>query len=117
MSAGKFIDSKYQTDGDTVVPIRIQPETVTTWNPVPAAAVAAGYPSAAVSKGRREVGIQARLARFKWKGAVPEGYDPNGILTIPILTLAALNNLVKNTDYTYLGNTVNLVGKTKETIR
>lgn len=117
MSAGKFIDSVYSTDSGTMVPIRIQPETVTAWNPVAAGPVQAGLPSAAIGKGRRELGINARLARFKWKGAVPDGYDPNGIITVPILTLTALNNLVKNTDYQYLGNTVNLVGKTKEAIR
>ena len=31
--AGKFIIAAYERDDDTVGPIRVQPETITSWNP------------------------------------------------------------------------------------
>ena len=117
MSAGAFIDSVYETNGGDGYAIRIQPETITTWNPISAAVAVAGQPSAQVSKGRRTIGINARLARFRWTGAVPTGYQTDGIVTVPVLTQAAWEALVKATDYQYLGNTVRLVGKTPEAIR
>jgi len=70
-----------------------------------------------VSKGRRAIGINARIARFRWKNVVPDGYEPNGIITLPILTKTAFDALAKQTDYAYQGSPLNLVGKSGETIR
>lgn len=120
MSAGKFVDQTYSTDGGLLCPIRVQPETVTAWNILPVGAVAPGTPSARATGGRNKAGINARIARFRWSGsppAAPTGYDPNGIITLPILTNAAFQTLVKNTSYAYLGAALNLVGKTSEKVR
>lgn len=117
MSAGKFTDTTYVTTGGVVTTIRVQPETITAWNPVGVGPVQPGLPSARVSGGIRRIGINARHARFRWKGAVPDTYDPAGIITVPILTEAAFTALVKNTDYAYLGQPLRLVGKSSERIR
>jgi len=117
MSAGKFVDRNYSTTAGLLVPIRIQPETITEWNPQAAGPLLPGQPSAQVSKGRRSIGINARIARFRWSGAVPDGYDPAGIITLPILTQSSFVALVKNTAYAYNGGTLNLVGKSEEKIR
>lgn len=117
MSTGKFVDAIYETDAGTDVSIRVQPETITAWNPVGAGTPTPGYPSAQVSQGKRALGINARTARFKWAAAPGGGYDPNGIITLPIFTKAAYDNLVKGIDYAYGTTGLNLVGKTAETIK
>lgn len=117
MSTGKFVDSVYETDAGTDVSIRVQPETITAWNPASVGTPAAGLPSAAVSKGKRSLGINARTARFKWAAAPGGGYDPNGIITLPIFTKDAFDGLQKNVDYPYGTTGLNLVGKTAETIK
>lgn len=117
MSAGAYIDSIYENDLGNGFAIRVQPETVTVWNPAGAAALVPGNPSAQVSSGGRSIGVNARLARFSWVGVAPTGYSQDGVITVPILTKAAYDALVKNTPYPYLGGQLNLVGKTAETIR
>ena len=117
MSAGAFNDGIYVTNGGLVTTARIQPETITTWNPAGVGPVLPGQPSAQVSRSQRSIGINARKARFKWNGAPPAGYLANSVITLPILTKAAFDALVKATAYAYLGGTLNLVGKTDEKIR
>jgi len=117
MSGGPFLDAIYETNAGNPYAIRVQPETITAWNTNGTGPVPAGQPSAQVSKGRRSIGVNARLARFEWTGAVPDGYDPNGIITLPILTQDDWEALVKNQNYAYLGSTMQLVGKTAEAIR
>lgn len=120
MSAGKFSNQFYVTDAGIVGFVSIQPETVTAWNPAGVGPPAAGAPTVRVSGGRNKIGIHARIARFRWSGTpavAPTGYDPSGIITLPILTLGALTALVKGTSYAYLGASLNLVGKTSEKIR
>lgn len=120
MSSGRFSQQVYVTDGGLVTTVRVQPETVTAWNPNGAGTIGVGLPSASVSGGLNKIGINARRARFEWTGSppvAPAGYDPNGIIALPILTLAAHTALVKATAYPYLGATLNLVGKTGERIR
>lgn len=117
MSAGAFTDSIYQLDDGTPVNIRVQPETIANaWN-----TAGTGTPTIAVSAraggGRRRVGINARVARFRWAATVPDGYDPAGVISLPILTKAKFDALVKNVDYPYLGSGLNLIGKTNESVR
>jgi len=117
MSSGNFTDAKYVDEFSVVHPIRIQPETITAWNPNGAGTIVPGTPSAQVSQSHRALGVNARLCRFKWVGTPPAGYATNAIITLPILTKAAYDNLVKGVDYPYLGTGLNLVGKTPETIK
>lgn len=99
MSAGAFVRSKYQMTfpENVVVPIRVQPETLTltignTANTAPGTDVTSGWPSAQVSGGRRGLGIYARTASFVITGTPPAGYKAGSVLTLPILNraLAAL---------------------------
>jgi len=117
MSAGSFTQSVYQTDAGTPFVIRVQPETIANaWNTAGAGTPAISL-SVNASGGRRRNGINARVARFKWVGAVPDGYEPGGIITLPILTKAKFDSLQKLVDYPYLGGGLNLIGKTNESIR
>lgn len=117
MSAGTFVDAIYVTDAGDKVNIRVQPETINlTWNTAGTGTVDTPG-SANATGGRRRNGINARIARFKWKGEAPTGYLGSGIITLPILTKTKFDALVKNTDYAYLGGTINLVGRTNESIR
>lgn len=119
MSAGAFIDSFYEASDDNggeTWQIRVQPETVTAWNPA-ATGPALANVSVNVGGSRRRNGIHARTARFRWQGAPPSGYLANGIITLPILTSAAYSALVKGTDYAYLAGNLRLVGKSPETFR
>lgn len=126
MSAGEFANVTYESDGGLIFPIKIQPETetlilATITNVRPTGAVGAGLPSAKVSGSRRSIGVNARLVRFKFTGAIPDGYISTcGVLTLPVLTPAAYAAYVKSTVGTYtLGGTaypVEYVGKTPETV-
>jgi len=116
MSAGRFTFGVYLSDGAVAYPFQFQAETITTWNPAATGTPAANTPSAVVSRGRRSRGVNARVARFRWTGSVPDGYEPSGIIRLPIFTKTAWDALQKATDYAYLGSNLNLVGKTPESI-
>lgn len=117
MSAGRYIRSTYQTDGGQIVPIRVQPETIAAFNAAPVGALSAGFPSAKVSKTRREIGIGARHVTLKWVGDVPSGYEPTGVLRVPVLTTAAYNAIALNSTVTYLGSSAVVISKTPESIK
>jgi len=119
MSAGPFTDTFYEAsedNGGETWNIRVQPETITAWNPA-ATGPALADVSVNVSGSRRRNGIHARMARFRWQGAPPAGYAANSIIQLPILTAAAYSALVKNTDYAYLAGNLRLVGKSPERFR
>lgn len=125
MSAGAFIDSVYSTDSGGLYPIRIQPETATlsingVANTAASGPVPAGVPSAQVSRGRRSHGVNARLVRIRFTGAVPPGYKPEGTITLPVLAQAVYAQYAKTQTgtYTLLGVDYDIafVGKTPETI-
>lgn len=127
MSAGTFDKSRYQTNAGSIVPISIQPETLTltfdgTANVAPTGAFTPDFPSAKVSGGRNSIGINARLVRFVITSeTLPPGYKVNGILTLPILLPVLFSPLRSGTTGTYtLGGTeyaVRVVGRTAEKIR
>jgi len=117
MSAGAFVDATYLSDLGTAFPIRVQPETIATWNAEGAGVIAAGMPSAQSSQSKRSLGVNARTATFRFTGTPPTGYLTSGTIKLPILTLEAWRALVRNTAYAYLGGTLNLVGKTAEVIK
>lgn len=123
MSSGQFVISRYElNDGKGVQPIKVQPETLTfTYN------VTNNAPTAdPITNGRyvyargaaQQYGVKARRVTFKWVSAVPEGYDPNQRITIPILTEELWNDIEPGTaTSTYLGATVQIVSKTDERVR
>ena len=121
MSAGKYSTAgKYTADGGTIHPIRVQPETLTmtvggTANAAPAGAVNSPF-SAKISKNRRGYGLKPRSITIRWDGAAPDGYDPNGLITLPILQAALFNSAQKDTAVSYLGSTAKVVYKTPESL-
>ncbi len=125
MSAGTYLNVGYESDSDTVFPIRIQPETASfelngVANTPAGAPSLPGLPSAQVSKGRRSHGVNTRLIRFRFLSITPSGYSPNSVLTLPIMTPSAYAAYDKNQTgtYTLLGTAydVGYVGKTPEKI-
>lgn len=120
MSAGPFVTSKYQADNGDIYRIRVQPETIAAniggANSPPAGAIDA-QGSARVGGGKRQIGIKARAFTFKFTGTPPDGYSTNQILRIPILTKAVFDGVLPGATGTYLGATVQLVGKIAESVR
>lgn len=125
MSAGQTVTVAYESGDAIFFPIRIQPETESLTlngvvNAAPANPVGEGLPSARVSTGRRSFGVNARLIRFRFTGAVPPGYKENGVLTLPVLQAATYSAYSKTQTGTYTLNgtdyAVEYVGKTPESI-
>lgn len=126
MSAGRLSRSRYEDDFGNIWKIRVQPETealtiATVVNAPPAGAATANFPSAQVSRGRQSIGVNARLCRIKFNTTVPPGYDANGTIALPVLTLAAKAAFVADAVGTYSLNgtdyDVTVVGTTPEKIR
>lgn len=120
MSSGGFNLKRYQASADTANyhPIRVQPETLAleiagTANAEPAGALNA-YPSAVVSRGQRALGLNARTVTVKFVGAGPEGYQAQGTIRLPWLTAATFAPIRKGQTGTYLGQAIEVVGKTPE---
>lgn len=125
MSAGGFDRSRYEDDLGNVWAISVQPETLTLTiatvpNSPPAGATTPRFPSAKVSGNRRSLGINARLCRIRFTNTVPTGYDPNGTISLPVLSLAAKAAFVRDAVGTYTLDAtdydVEVVGVTPETI-
>lgn len=121
MSAGQFLDAFYETNSGEICAIRTQPETAAlvlnaVTNTIPAGP-ATQLASAQVGKGRRAIGVNARLVRVRFTGAVPDGYQANGIIALPWFQPDSFEALPNKATGTYLGVSVVLAGKTPETIR
>lgn len=120
MSAGAFSRSRYQADNGSIHPIRVQPETLAAnigaANAAPTGAVTVPL-FARARKSRRAFGLGARSVRVAFTGAVPDGYAPNQILTIPILTPTVFNSIVPDQAGTYLGAPVVVIGTSSESRR
>lgn len=121
MSAGKFIESKYEDDEGNIYSIRVLQPTLdaklSATNAPPSAAV--DQPLFATARGsKRSYGVNARTVRLRFTGTVPTGYAANSVVSVPVLTpaiYAATNK--KTTGMTYLGAAVAFVGKTAESVR
>lgn len=118
--AGAFTLSKYETDLDNVVPIKVQPETLAAnigaANAAPAGDSEAGFPSADVSRSKRSIGIHARTVSIKFTATPPTGYAANSIYRIPILTKTVYEGISKGDTGTYLSVACQVVGKSPEFI-
>lgn len=118
MSSGQFLTTRYELDDGNIVRIRVQPETVTAWNPLPAATTfAEGYPSAQVNKGKREFGIGARFVTLRWVAAPPTGYLATGTVKVPILSTEAYDGLVPGEQVEYLGVQAQVISKSPESVK
>ena len=115
MSAGTFERTFYELDNGEVARARVQPETLAGFNPAAVGpATVAG--SARMGGGRRRFGINARFITAVWSGSAPTGYDPDGVIRIPIMTPTAYNALDLGDSLTYLGGTLEVIGKTGEKV-
>lgn len=120
MSAGGFERSKYELDGGaTIVPVRVQPETLLltidgTANSAPAGNVTLSV-TAYTRKSSRQYGIGCRSVSVSWNAAPPAGYEDEN-LSIPVLTVAAFAAMNVGDTGTYLGQPVTVVSKKSETL-
>lgn len=121
MSAGAFVNSKYEADNGDIYFVRVQPETLAltvnaTANTAPTDPIDQQV-SAKVSKTRREIGIGCRGVGLRFDGAVPDGYKPGSTLFVPVLQKGLYDTIDRGSVITYLSNTATLVYKTAETVR
>jgi len=121
MSEGRFTFTFYETDDGTIVPLRVQPETLTadfdgTANAGATGPAAAGYPSAQVSGSRRGLGIFARYVTVAWETA-PTDYDDRGIVKITVPVKATFDAITRNSTVSYLGGTGRVVNTFPEEIK
>ncbi len=120
MSAGQFQYARYAADGGGIYRIRVQPETLAL-NIGAANASAGGTINQAgtvrATGSRRSFGIVARRFAVKFTGTPPEGYAANSIIQLPILTPSVFNGANLGDTGSYLGGTVELVGKIGESVR
>ena len=124
MSAGAFELSKYGAsygNGSNIHPIRIQPETKDavidgTANSAPAGANTSPI-SAAVSRGNRALGLNARMVSLRApESGQPAGYLASGITRIPALTQAFYDKATKGATCTYQDVSYTVVGVSPERV-
>jgi len=128
MSAGAFALRGYQATygtGTNIHPIRVQPETealsvtiggVATLNAGEPADDITNPISAVVSRGRRSIGLNARLIRIRFNGVPPTGYQGGTVISLPALN-SALLAAPRGATGTYLGVGIEVVGVTPEAVR
>lgn len=118
MSAGEFQNAIYETNAGNFCNLRVQPETLALTLGGTANAAGTGpvnQQASAISSGsRRGIGVNARRVRLNWTGTVPDGYDADGTVTVPILTPALFDSLTRGTAGVYLGQSVEVAGTTPE---
>lgn len=115
MSAGPYVLAKYTTDKGGICNIKIQPETQAFSLQGAIAAGAVNQEASAIANGsRRQYGVKARSVRVRFTATAPDGYDPDAILRIPIITQTAWAAIDKGETGTYLDVAVVVVGKTPE---
>jgi len=114
--------SRYESDGGTIYPIRIQPETTLATfggvaNTSPAGAVNAET-SAKVSGGKRQFGMNARGVYFRV--TVPAGdseIQAGSILRLPVLRQSVWAGIPKAAAVAYDGHTGVITGKYGESAK
>lgn len=124
MSAGEFQLSRYAAvygDGTNIHPIQVQPETLSltieTENNDPPEGGATSPISARVSGGRRQLGLNAHLVRIKFTDTPPTGYKQDGVIALPLLSAAIRTAAVRGAEGAYLGQSIEVVGNSPETVR
>lgn len=118
MSSGGFTNARYELNGGgTIVPIKVQPETLALTDGSVVNAAPTGNVTLEVTayarKNKRQYGIGARYVTLSWDGSPPTGYDDDNV-TVPVLTVAAYNAYVRGSTMTYLGEACTVVSRTDE---
>ncbi|MGL4282519.1 MAG: hypothetical protein ACRCSI_02405 [Eubacterium aggregans] len=102
--AGQFIVAYYQRNDDTVGPIKVQPETVTSWNPQQTGTVTGYYIKARGSK--KAYGTVARSVTLTRKVGSGAAYNAGTVsVTVPIFTKTAWSALATGQTLAYNGVT------------
>lgn len=115
MSSGRFVRTFYELDNGEIARARVQPETIAGFNVAPAGpATLSG--SARMTSSRRRFGINARAITGAWVGSPPAGYDDRTPVRVPILTPDVYNGLELGDTVSYLGGSLEVIGKTAEKI-
>lgn len=118
---GPFTRGKYETNRGLITNIRVQDETVACTingvaNDEPTGDRTGGLPSAKVSGGRREIGINARTVTLILTAA-KAGYTVGKPLTIPALTSDFYDACETGETGTYLGVACEVIGRSDEVIK
>lgn len=120
MSAGLFTYSKYESNSGEIYRIRVQPETllanIGSANSAPDGAIT-GQGTVRVGGGNRQFGIKARSVTVKFTADAPTGYAENQVYRIPILQETLWDSINLGATGTYLGNAIEVVGKSPERVR
>jgi len=121
MSSGAFSLTRYETDQNNIVNIKVQPETLAATiasvaNDAPTGALTSGFPSAKVSGTNRTIGINARTVSLKLTASLT-GYKDDSTLKIPALTPAFFAACQVGATGTYLGTACRVVGRRGESIK
>lgn len=122
MSAGVFTRARYETNLGVVVPIRVQPETLTAVlgsanNASADEDITIGYPRAVSSRSQRSPGIHARTVTLKFTAAPPTGYAVGQTYRIPVMQEEVWNALGEGIECNYLGVAAEVVSVRAEKIR
>ena len=122
MSAGDFINSRYESNSGRIYGIKVQPETLAfafggVSNGAPAGAVTEEV-SARVGGGNKAYGMKARSVTLRspsGTGTLPAGYKPDQLLRVPILVPDLWESLPpRGGTATYLGTEMEIVGKSPQ---
>lgn len=113
MSSGVFDSAVYESEAGAFYPCRVQPETITAFNPTASGTPDAGVGRLKLSKGRREFGVVPRVITGVWTTA-PTGYKTGGTVRIPIFTPSAFADITEEDVITYLGGTLRVSGRIPE---
>lgn len=120
MSAGSFVQSKYQSDTGDVHVIKVQPETIAaTLGGTANAAVAGAIDSvfaAEVNRGARAYGLRPRKVTVAFETDVPTGYRPYTSLSIPVLSASVFAGVSPGDTVSYAGGSGVVTSKSGEDI-
>lgn len=113
MSAGNFVNVTYTANAGSFHPLRCQPESLQlvidgVTNAAPTDTINNSQ-RAQVSKNNRSSGLKARRVVVRFTGALPAGYAPNQLYTIPVPDPVVFNGIQEFTTGTYLGEAIEVV--------
>ena len=116
MSAGPFLLSKYETNDGLILPIRIQPETLTVAENVEPGGGADG-PFVKVSGSKRSYGVHPRKITLSRSVGAADYGSAKAYARVVILTSAAWAAAVIGATVAYAGVDWVIASKTAESIR
>lgn len=121
MSAGAFVLSKYQRNDGEIHPIRVQPETLGLVvdgnnNDAPAGA-STRRTLALIGKANGGYGVRPRKINVRFTGTVPTDYKVDQTYCIPAMQEAIWNAAITGATGTYLGQAIEVVSVSAESIK